>query len=470
MFYLLNSLWNYGKFFMKLRSYYYKLKDRSLDTITDSEINEYIQEALPYIDRCGCVCIKFTQWITPMLDIIINKHKKEPYWLRTLEKYYENCSDHSIKYTYDTYEKQYGEPLEQSYEIVDLIGSGSIGQVYKIKSIQKDEYFAMKVMHPNVHYDMWIFKNLVYCILHSKKIRDIIVDILPVDIMSFICDFERQIDMNHEANNLLKMAHMYKDNEYIIIPNLISFKNDIIIMDYQDGLSIDDQSISEYNKMKIVNLLSLFIKNNFELEFFNHGDLHKGNWKLQEYNNLYKLVFYDFGFCWKNKNKELAKILCDAFVDTTEDNIYPLAGVICLILDLHGEDIIEQIKQFVDEYLSLDSNSEFNPNSPKFLFTIAILLARKYDILVDINNLQSILLYIQIFKYLSMFGISDNTPNENTYRGNYIDSINICDTYGVFKDISDIIKDKLNQKQIEVDSIFSDITYGDEIKNLLKFD
>ena len=78
-----------------------------------------------------------------------NKDNKQTEWLNRLEKFYENCNTHEINHTERVYQKEFNEKLSDKYEIIDIIGSGSIGQVYQIKHRESQEYFAMKVLHPN---------------------------------------------------------------------------------------------------------------------------------------------------------------------------------------------------------------------------------------------------------------------------------------------------------------------------------
>ena len=246
MFYLINSLWNYTCLFKKLYANYSSLINKNKDEIEDTEINKMVQELIPYIDRCGCVCIKFTQWLTPMLEMVFNPTNKHPYWLRIREKYYENCVDHSLNYTLSLYEREFGHKFNSRYEVIDIIGSGSIGQVYKIKSKETNHFYAMKVFHPNVKYDMWLFKYIVSKLLSYNTILDKINQVLPMNIVEFIDDFEKQTDMYLEANNLLRLSDNYKDNEYIHIPRLIGFSENILLMTYEEGSSIDDLYISDY--------------------------------------------------------------------------------------------------------------------------------------------------------------------------------------------------------------------------------
>ena len=46
-----------------------------------------------------------------------------------------------------------------TYEIIDIIGSGSIGQVYKIKCKKSNKYHVMKVKHPNIESQIILFEN-----------------------------------------------------------------------------------------------------------------------------------------------------------------------------------------------------------------------------------------------------------------------------------------------------------------------
>ena len=65
------------------------------------DFNEsYLDQLCNSITRCGSVCIKFTQWITPILELtyveendLFTKDREKPLWLTKLESFYENCED-----------------------------------------------------------------------------------------------------------------------------------------------------------------------------------------------------------------------------------------------------------------------------------------------------------------------------------------------------------------------------------------
>ena len=56
-------------------------------------------------------------------------------------------------YTPDDFDKNFKEKLLNDYEIVRILGSGSIGQVYLAKSKHTQKLRAIKILHPNLEYD-----------------------------------------------------------------------------------------------------------------------------------------------------------------------------------------------------------------------------------------------------------------------------------------------------------------------------
>ena len=100
-------------------------------------------------------------------------------------------------------------------------------------------------------------------------------------------------------NKIKHFFEHYKDNDFIIIPELIRCEKSIMIMSYEEGISFDELTIDIYHKYKIALLLASFTRNNQHILNYHHGDLHKGNWKVRLVDGKPKLVIYDFGFCWK---------------------------------------------------------------------------------------------------------------------------------------------------------------------------
>ena len=80
---IITQLWNYCKLGYKLLSlhteYFYH------NTIDTGECHRLIDLIHKNLIECGAICIKFCQWITPILDTLYNERDKIPCWLKTLE-------------------------------------------------------------------------------------------------------------------------------------------------------------------------------------------------------------------------------------------------------------------------------------------------------------------------------------------------------------------------------------------------
>ena len=83
------------------------------------------------IQDCGCVAIKFTQWIIPLIECNMEPNSLS-FPLHKLESFYEDCNHHTINYTQEIYKKELNESLDSRYEINELIASASMGQVYRV--------------------------------------------------------------------------------------------------------------------------------------------------------------------------------------------------------------------------------------------------------------------------------------------------------------------------------------------------
>ena len=148
-----------------------------------------------------------------------------------LSSVYEDNYVHDIKHTKYLYKKHFNENLLDNYEIIDLIGSGSIGQVYKIKEKETNKELVMKVKHHILNHKYYYSRDfkIIYKIKYFNKY---FYNYFPFNLVDFLGRFYKQSDFINESNNLLYFYNNYKDNKYIIIPKLIKTSRDIIIMEH----------------------------------------------------------------------------------------------------------------------------------------------------------------------------------------------------------------------------------------------
>ena len=437
------------------------------------------------IKSCGSVAIKFCQWITPKLEImyleeenIINEVK--PIWLKRLESLYENCVDHSIEYTLSHYDNIFKSNFNEDYEILDIIGSGSIGQVYLIQDKPLTKYsekkkYIMKILHPNVKYEINFFRKFYTIVKYIPQVKQILNEKFPFDIYNFIEQFSEQSDFINESNHLLHFMEQYSNNDFIIIPELIKCSKSIMIMSYEEGIPYDDLNINKYQKYKIALLLASFVRNNQHILNYHHGDLHKANWKVRlNDDGLHKLIIYDFGFCWKVPSHKIGAInkITSIFEDSDSDpetiNLNDMIDVFRYLLKYDNE---ERINISIRTYLENNMNS-IKPwvVNPSRLFKMTVNLCISENLLIDPILIQTIIILIQcqiIFEEFRMISSDkDEIQSYEVFRSKYLDLITFYKTYNIFTEYTDFIYDLLNEKQTEIDNIFDCIEMSDSIKQL----
>ena len=478
---LITYFYSYTKLIYKIYNY------SNNYNINNSHNIILIEDIINNIKSCGSVAIKFCQWITPKLEIMYLEENDildniKPLWLRKLEDFYENCENHDLNHTLKSYEKDFKNSLNDDYEILDTIGSGSIGQVYLLQnksltSYSNKEKYVMKILHPNVHNDIYYFRiyyNLIRCIPFVKNLLD---KEFPFDINSFIDSFNKQSNFIYESNNLLKFQENYKNNQYIIIPRLIQFSNNIMIMSYEEGISYEDLKCDDYQKYKIVTLLTSFIRNNQQICNFYHGDLHKGNWKIKLCeNNKHKLIIYDYGFCWSVPQEKTNGIenSIDIF-ETSDDknNIdYDMMTNVLLYLLKYNKSDKNSYRDIIYQYLK-DNTNLIKPwaLNPSRIFKLAVKLCRETGLKIDPLLIQGVIIIIQcqkIFQEFRMISDDKQKPVSSTevYRVKYMDWLSFYKTYDIFPEYSKLLKNKLNDIQIPLNKIFDTNNISDEIKDL----
>ena len=389
-------------------------------------------------------------------------------WLIQLESYYENCMIHDLDYTKQVYKEAFHSDLETDYEIIDVIASGSIGQVYKLK--QGDKFYSMKIVHPHVHYEIGFIRRFLRCLLYMSTTRKIITNLLPFDLLQFVNNFEKQCNMINEANNLLQFYHTYKDNEFIVIPTLYKVHEKILLMSYEEGIQYSQADINEYQKYKVINLFHLFARNNTTINF-NHGDLHNGNWKIRPYKNTYQLLIYDFGFCWSvlPEHYYVIDMSTECFETPPEDGIN--IDDVCKMMNycignLDGKIDHRIVYEYLEEELK-QVNTGFL--SPVQLYQITANFCKLHSILIDPIMIQFIIITIQLSLNLIDFNLqgSSKNPISNTivYKERYLDVISFCKTYNIFPEYRKNIEAKMKQFT-HLNSIFETIQLPKSIKDM----
>ena len=469
---IFSQLWGYCKLYYKLNLLY---NEYTVHETVDTDYGHNLIDLIHTdILNNGAICIKFCQWLLPILDNVYIKDGPKPYWFTSLENLYENCPIHSHEYSKQIYVNEFNEDFDDDYILLDVIGSGSIGQVYKIRNKHNQKEFAYKIIHPDVKYQLQLFKKVLTFLLKFPCVAKKLHELVPVNYLQFIDIFEEQINMIKESNNLTRVNYYYKDNSSVIIPQLIRCSERCLLMTYEEGVTLEKLDVSDYRLTKIISLLYGFITTNQLFCDVMHNDIHKGNWKVRKLKeDRYAIVVYDFGFCGKGnlKNRPIIEKMTTMFEcsDENTDNTENYVSMTQFFCNDYSDGFKSTIYQHIPDDIVC------NPND---LFDLGINVCRGGVAVLDAKCIQILIISIQCYKYLAKAFINNDAKLKNdgyrTYREKYLDLCNIYKTYDCFHEYREYMLHKLSTLDIEVTGLFDTIkdneTVTDEITKLLKFD
>ena len=416
------------------------------------------------IKDSGCIAIKFTQWLIPILE---SEYEMDSERLQEIEDLYENCHGESVGYMKQIYKQEFRKEFNQDYENKGIIGTGSIGQVYKITDKDNKEY-ALKILHPNNNLQILIFTWMIKLLYFIPFIKKWTRYYIPINLNDFISEFMLQTDLTNEANNCLRFYEMYKDNSMIIIPKIHKISKNILIMSYEEGETYDDMELSDYKKSKVVILLKCLIRDMESFNNFVHGDIHKGNWKVRIIQDKEPaIVLYDFGFCWE---------ITDEFM-----NVLPLLDIYCaklinvppvttnqyssklqeLTKEDHENDILLDIlyhffhKIYSKDYISQEIKIYKTINSMDQLIKTILRFSKENDVLISSCLFQCLIIINQMHKYISSSEKVDDI----------LDIITYCETHNIFPKYKEYLKNVKRQDNYIKAPLFE---YTDILQGLMK--
>jgi predicted unusual protein kinase regulating ubiquinone biosynthesis (AarF/ABC1/UbiB family) len=329
--------------------------------------------------KVNILCVKIFQAISLNIDKSIN--------------------DELIKYTdhvpYSFYEDIDFDTLiditsqEGLYIDIDKpIASGMISIVYKAL-LQKPEenggqYKIIKIKRKNIEQKLdESIKNMEFLIkvftgfisLLSYFNPDLHINDfnISVELHKNIDLIKEQLDFNKEVENMKEMKELYKNNDYIKIPevfsNITKKYSNIILMEYIDGITISNVEETDYEiyakQVFTFSFSSLLVKGTI------HGDLHSGNIlfikekrekgeKGENDKPIYKLGIIDFGLVYK-LDDDFKNKFAELFIDIYTKPIIEVAPeiLICGIFEpiecinalpeKHKQHIIQLMAEIIDD-------------------------------------------------------------------------------------------------------------------------
>jgi predicted unusual protein kinase regulating ubiquinone biosynthesis (AarF/ABC1/UbiB family) len=376
--------------------------------------------------KVNILCVKIFQAISLNIDKSIN--------------------DELIKYTdhvpYSFYEDVDFDTLiditsqEGLYIDIDKpLASGMISIVYKAL-IQKPEengpqYKIIKIKRKNIEQKLDVsIKNMEFLIKVFTGFISLLSYFNPnlqindfnigVELHKNIDLIKEQLDFNKEVDNMKEMKELYKNNDYIKIPevfeNITKRYSNIILMEFIDGITVFKIEESDYEiyakQVFTFSFSSLLVKGTI------HGDLHSGNilFIKEKGDNdeiIYKLGIIDFGLVYKldddfkNKFTELfidihtkpvievapEVLICGMFEPIESINALPekhkqyIIQLMAEIIDdtFHKSKRGDQVKIFdfmiqINDYFNKNNLKEYNIRISKNFLKVQMVMAMSQGI------------------------------------------------------------------------------------------
>jgi len=421
------SLYNYTKLFSWLSILYLNYR---YNKKCDLDILQIVLDNIQKTSALGTKCI---QKITPYLKM--GDCDKEI--INVLNSTFENNLYHDDNFTESTFYNDFGISLYDKYEVIEKVSSGSIGQVYKIRGLKDNKFYAMKVVHPKIDEQLQFIKKLI-------KIFDL-KQYCFFELNNFIKNYEKETNFIHEAYNMKIFYNNYKDNDRIIIPKLYDFSQNIIIMEYIEGENIEE--LSTYERTKYLTFVFIFSNNNKTILNFNHGDMHFGNFKKYQED---KIVFYDFGFCFDVVDIDVVYNLDDCWhsmLDHKEANNtfkYCIEHIVKYHLEIED---IEQYEDIIDEIFLKERIRDLD-----ILFNNILLFFKRINVKIKMEFLNLMLIYLHTAKY-------DDCEMQ--------DLLTFCLYYDIFHEYREVIKKDMYYRGANLNKYTDNKNIEDELKKLL---
>jgi len=299
-----------------------------------------IKYKMPFVDKHACskeikqifcdggsVWQKFAQTLSLASELIGEELADD---LKTMCY---QCPEHDHVYSVRIIKDAFGDKYDT--KCMEIVGSGTISQVYKTTAKETGQLVAIKVMHPNVKKEI---SEACNCYKEAK------LSILFPNVFVTICDMffqniKEQLEMNREFKNGKRYKKMMQPNLYgnyiAVIPEMIEVSKKCIIMSYEESTLAANVLSSDIDKhliMKMCISINCIIAANI-ISGFVHLDLHAGNYGIQNPKSLtdMRIVIYDFGQMADvtNVNKQVRfKLAISAMIKNKNDYVSSALGAL----------------------------------------------------------------------------------------------------------------------------------------------
>ena len=397
----------------------------------------------------GCIYIKFTQWYISNLRANSTNNKVIEKFIKRFDNIFNNCGKHEFKYTQKLFQEEFNITLDAYAKNLELIASGSIGQVYKGRRRCDGQMIVIKVKHPEINEQIEQFEDVCNLIKMAQKIALLRQWFgLNFQFDDFVEDLKLQSNFTNEVNNTNKFRSIYNKNPNVYFPEIYDYSENIIISEYVDIIVPD--TLTEYSKYKLVLNLICYIYDMIIVQNFIHSDLHAKNWGAMKVKNpdgidSYKLVDIDCALCISSKNIEHNIQLMEAF---EHNDLNFTISVMRNFIEVYPEN---------EEYVKkkIENNIEQNGITAQLFLEVMNEIIEKQNTIIDIFPINLLLVLVLSEEFLKKTNITNCNSNNgnNNFIGHlkkiYLDMYTLCNNTNSYTGLADYLHNKLNNQDNE---------------------
>ncbi|MES2588825.1 MAG: AarF/UbiB family protein [Bacteroidota bacterium] len=283
-------------------------------------------------------------------------------------------------------EDELGDSIDNFFESIEdkHLASASIAQIYRAR-LKTGEEVVIKVQRPRIRQKIKL--DLILIQIFARKIRKSYPELSSFNIESFVTDFGeiilKELDFTNEMSNMLRLEHLFKDDETCHIPKVYSRYSTtrLLVMEFIEGESPDNVALlieKGFSPQKIAeNGMNVILTMILRYGFF-HADPHPGNIFIRGNNQI---VLIDHGMCATLRPKQIDGLL-HFLIGFADKNPHKIAKALIALTEAQNFREIENLEFDIHELIQKYSYLSYSDIDVSSLFNDTFRLLMKYEIKV----------------------------------------------------------------------------------------
>jgi ubiquinone biosynthesis protein len=317
------------------------------------------------LEELGPSFIKIGQLLATRPDLVPQEFSEE------FKNLYDGTTPSPYSEVREVIRTEMGGEIEDLFESFSeqAIASASVGQVH-IARLKDGQKVAVKVQHVGIEESMFLdFKILEGLLKFIEKTFAASRIWQPTQHLEELRSMlERELDYNYEVKNTLKVAHNFRHDDSVHIPEMYTdmCSKRVMVMEFIDGIKfahpaeLDKKGIDRTNVAKVITYA--MAKQIFVHRIF-HADPSPGNMMILSSD---KVVFLDFGAIGQvteRRSKTILKLITSIGKKNLEDAVESIID----LCDQQGEYDEKKFSRDVEKILDYFEREEVSVADPKMM-------------------------------------------------------------------------------------------------------